>query len=202
MEINSNTDQIINGYTMGDGYLSSSGNLTVDHGAEQRKFVEWLFVHFKHLCTPNRQISTVTRTRKGKVHKSFRFNTRSILKEYRTKWYLDNKKILPIDIEQMFTPLFISVWFACNGTKVIGSRGAKFDVTAYSPEEREVLKQLFKKKYNIASFVNRQGESVTKKTQWALVINADAYDAFRDLVTRETDLIQSLFPYKLHPKTK
>ena len=202
MEINNNTIQIINGYIMGDGYVSSSGNLTVDHGAEQRKFVEWLLVHFKPLCTPDRQISTVTRTRKGKVHTSYRFNTRSVLKEYRTKWYLENKKRLPTDIEQMFTPLFISVWFACDGTKVIGSRGAKFDVTAYSPEERQVLKQLFKKKYNIESVINRQGESVSEKPQWALVINANEYDAFRDLVTRDTDLIQSLFPNKLHPKTK
>ena len=202
--------QIINGYIMGDGYLNTYGSLTVDHGPDQKKFVEWMLEQLKDLCTPEREIKP-TYAKKSETNektlKSYRFNTRNLLKDYRENWYkpvqTDKdktfKKCLPLNIDEMFTPLFITVWFACDGTKIVGSRGAKFEVTAFSPEEREKLKNLFKDKFQIETQIIPQGKSNTGTPQWAITINANEYDKFYALITKY-DLIQKLFPYKLHKK--
>lgn len=198
-------DHIINGYVMGDGYLKPEGNLTVDQGEKQLKFVEWLYEKLKAICTENCAIKSVIRERNGRITKSYRFNTKAVLKDYYSNWYRPVnsssviKKQLPTNIADMFSPLFITVWFACDGTKMLGSRGAKFEVTSLSAAEREVLKKLFQSKYDISVNIIRSGQSSTGNDQWALVINSGEYDKFRTLIT-QIDLIQNLFPYKLHKK--
>lgn len=194
--------QIINGYTMGDGFLSPDGSLTVDHGSDQEKFTYWMLEALRDLCTENRKVSVPTRVRNGITHKSYRFNTRNVLKEYRAIWYPEGKKRLPKTIETMFTPLFIAVWYACDGTRIQGSLGARFEVTAFTPEERKQLQELFSSRYNIKSVINRGGTSPAGKDLWSLCINAADYPKFHELVTRDTDLIETLFPQKLHSVKK
>jgi hypothetical protein len=198
----------INGYVMGDGYINPQGILTVDQGEKQKKFVEWLHQKLKPILTESCTIQEVIRERNGKKTRSYRFNTRSVLQDFYTNWYKTDpqnpsdpvkKKQLPTNISDLFTPLFIIVWFACDGTKTIGSKGAKFEVTALSADERHLLKELFNLKYSIKANIIRSGLSKTGTEQWALVINSPEYDKFRDLIT-QNDLIQTIFPYKLHPK--
>jgi hypothetical protein len=214
ISISIDLNHIINGYVMGDGYLKPQGTLTVDQGEKQLKFVEWLYEKLKVICVPllpssdgkeNGMIKPVIRERNGRITKSYRFNTKAVLKDYYSNWYRPVnsssviKKQLPTNIADMFSPLFITVWFACDGTKIIGSRGAKFEVTSLSAAEREVLKKLFQSKYDISVNIIRSGQSSTGKDQWDLVINSGEYDKFRNLIT-QIDLIQNLFPYKLHKK--
>jgi hypothetical protein len=209
--ISQDLNDIINGYVMGDGYLKTQGNLTVDQGEKQLKFVEWLHEKLKPICTENCAIKTVIRV-EGRKTKSYRFNTKAVLKDYYKTWYrpiegespsvlpmAKIKKRLPTNIADMFSPLFITVWFACDGTKILGSRGAKFEVTSLSAADRDILKTLFKSKYDISVNIIRSGKSRTGNDQWALAINSGEYDKFRDLIT-QIDLIQDLFPYKLHKK--
>jgi hypothetical protein len=218
ISISDDLKDIINGYVMGDGYLKPQGTLTVDQGEKQRNFVEWLFEKLKPICTEKAAIKEVPR----RGTKSYRFNTKAVLKDYYLNWYrpvcplrgqsqilLESddssvkekliKKQLPTNIADLFSPVFITVWFACDGTKIIGSRGAKFEVTAFSVEERKILKALFQSKYDISVNIIRSGQSRKGTDQMALVINSDEYDKFRSLIT-QIDLIQNLFPYKLHKK--
>lgn len=207
LSISQDLNDIINGYVMGDGYLKPQGNLTVDQGEKQLKFVEWLYEKLKPICTDNCVIKPVIRNRNGVITKSYRFNTEAVLKDYYTTWYrpvegedpVIIKKQLPTNIADMFSPVFITVWFACDGTKIIGSRGAKFEVTSLTAAEREVLKKLFKSKYDISVNIIRSGKSSAGNDQWALAIHSGEYDKFLNLIT-QIDLILNLFPYKLHKK--
>lgn len=200
-------DHIIHGYVMSDGYLKPNGTLQVHHSVKQTKFVEWLYVKLEVLRV-NEPISDVYNldSRTGIVYKSKRFYTKCLLKEYHKLWYtsyidengkLRYKKILPHNLDSVFSPIFISLWFAGDGTKI--SRGAKFEVTSWTVQERIRLKELFKDKYGLKVSINRAGFTKTGVQQWALVVNALEYDAFRDLIT-QIDLIEKLFPHKLHPK--
>lgn len=212
---------IINGYVMGDGYINKRGILTVDQGEKQKKFVEWLRQKLDPIVTENCTIQEVTRERgkpslngssdknknqKKTITKSYRFNTRSVLKDFFNNWYgpdpkdpSKNKKKLPTNIADLFTPLFIIVWFACDGTNVIGSRGAKFEVTSLSVDERILLKNIFLSKYNINTNIIKSGFSTSRTQQWVLSINSEDYDKFRALIT-QYDLIEKLFSYKLQFK--
>ena len=94
----------------------------------------------------------------------------------------------------------MTVWFAGDGTKIIGSKGAKFEVTAFTVQERLKLKNLFFTKFGIRAQIISSGLSKSGRRQWALKIPAHDYEKFRNIITK-MDLIPNLFPYKLHKKT-
>lgn len=198
---------IIHGYMISDGYIPrNSGCLYVQHSNKQEKFVLWLYNKMKLIRTSypiqtKIQIHSKTKKQTTKVC----FNTRNILQGFRYMWYKDeidektNKysKKLPNSIDGFFNETFISVWFAGNGTKIINSRGAKFEVTALSVQDRLKLKFLFLKKFNIKTQIISSGISSKGTSQWALKIPASEYSKFRKLIIKE-DLIPTLFAYKLH----
>ena len=161
-------NDIINGYVIGDGYVNERGILTVDNGVDQRGFVEWMHEKLKPICTPNNKIALVVRKadpeKNRKETRSYRFNTRSVLRNYHKAWYRPGQvgeakfvKELPKNFSDMFTPRFISVWYASDGTKTIGSKGAKLEVTALPMKDRETLQKLFESKYNITPSIIKSG---------------------------------------------
>jgi hypothetical protein len=142
---------------------------------------------------------------RGKAE-STRFNTRAVLAGFRAMWYkpfmtqegeLNYRKSLPKSLRCFFNPIFISLWFAGDGTKMLNQKGAKFEATSFTEDERLLLKNLFKEKFNINVKINRAGLSSKGVIQWSLSINAPEYAKFRELITK-IDLIPTLFPYKLH----
>ncbi len=208
VKISKELRDIIHGYIMSDGYVKNSGILTVDQSLQQEKFVEWLYEKLKDLRTDS-SIQKVSRinSRTQKKSYSLRFSTKSLLVGFHRMWYKPYinekgvtvfKKSLPKRIDGFFNSTFLALWFAGDGTK-IGSIGAKFKVTAFTSDERETLKKLFKQKFNIKVKINKAGISKAKNQQWTLNINASEYQRFRSLIT-EMDLIERYFPQKLHPK--
>lgn len=200
---------IIHGYIASDGYVRDDGTLIIDQSEEQEKFVQWLYKKLENLRT-NNPISTVPRIDKRNNKKTYskRFNTRALLKGFHKMWYQSSIDIngktcyvkrLPSAqrMKGFFSSTFITVWFAGDGTKIIDSPGAKYDVTNFTVDERLQLKKLFKEKFEIEVVINSQGVSKTGTPQWALCVNAPQYDKFRSEITK-IDLIPTIFPYKLH----
>lgn len=196
----------IHGYLMSDGYLRN-GILTVEQSVEQKAFVDWLYAKLEPLRT-SLPIRTVTRIhpKTKKESKSSRFNTRALLHGFHHMWYervIDKEglekyiKKLPKSMDCFFNETFISVWYAGDGTKVIGSLGVKFEVTDFTVGERLRLQQLFLTKFDIQVVIISSGVSKSGTPQWALKIPAIEYPKFRALITKN-DLIQTVFPYKLH----
>jgi hypothetical protein len=105
------------------------------------------------------------------------------------------KKQLPKSLDCFFNSTVLTLWFAGDGTKTVGSRGAKIEATAFTPDERLRLQKLFKKKFDISVVINKAGTSNSNTQQWTLNINASEYSKFRDLITK-MDLIPNLFPNK------
>lgn len=221
IKISKTLRDIIHGYIMSDGYVSKEGFLQVDQSDNQEKFTEWLYEKLVLLRT-NTPINTKTRydERTGKMTYSKSFQTRNLCQGFRSMWYKANtiddgkikyKKVLPKSLDCFFNATFVTLWFAGDGTKMKGQRGAKFEVTCFTPGERKRLQYLFKAKLNIDVQINkagislpapkgRRGESKSKTQQWSLSINSLEYDKFRFLITSEMDLIERLFAYKLHSK--
>jgi hypothetical protein len=200
---------IIHGYVMSDGYLSPQGILQVDQSLAQEKFVEWMYEKLKPICTeygPQEVRRPDSRVSKGYTS-SKRFNTRTLLEGFAYMWYKEvldikgtkRRKVLPKSIACFFSKTFITLWFAGDGTKETHYRGAKIEVTAFTPEERLLLQRLFKSKYNISTKINKAGESTADRQQWVLQIPAAEYDKFYNIIT-EIDLLPTLFPHKLHKK--
>lgn len=118
-------------------------------------------------------------------------STKKQVNLYMLKFYLE---ILRVSLAKLL--YFITVWYAGDGTRIIGSRGAKIEATCFTEEERQVIKELFKSKYDINVHVNKVGFSKTGTQQWTFNINSGDYPKFHDIIT-EIDLIPKVFPYKL-----
>nr|YP_009130512.1 putative LAGLIDADG homing endonuclease [Bryopsis plumosa]CEO91042.1 putative LAGLIDADG homing endonuclease [Bryopsis plumosa] len=199
---------ILHGYIMSDGFVKSSGGLTVEQTSKQRKFVEWLYFQLAILRTdtPIREVQRI-HPRTGKQSRSLRFQTRNLLRGFHAMWYCpkvhENKlrytKRLPKNLKCVFNATFVTVWFAGDGTRTVGHRGAKFEVTSCTPEERQILKTLFKQKLNIEVRILRAGKTRTGNPQWTLCVPAAEYEKFRKLIT-QMDLIPNIFPHKLCKK--
>lgn len=201
---------IIHGYLMSDGYMRN-GTLTIDQSEKQKRFVHWLYDNFELIRTSSPVKRVIRIHPKTKVKsQSLRFFTRSVLKGFHYMWYSENEttqcstnrrsvKKLPKSIDCFFNETFISVWFAGDGTKILGSVGAKFEVSCFTIEERLKLKSLFLTKFGIKTQIISSGFSKKGNPQWALKIPAKEYPKFRDVITK-IDLIPNVFPYKLHKK--
>lgn len=201
--------EIIHGYMMSDGYITTTNSLQVDNGLDQEKFVRWMYEKLKPLCTEKgpTEVSRFDK-RTNKTYRSIRFYTKSLLSGFNSMWYKVEtdangkevrRKCLPKSIACFFNSTFVTLWFAGDGMKDTNYRAAKIEVTAFTPEERLLLKDLFKRKLKITTKINKAGFSTTGKQLWVLQIPADEYDKFREKIT-EMDLLPTLFPQKLHKK--
>ena len=208
IQISRDVRDIIHGYMMSDGYIAkNTGSMSIQHGNKQKYFVQWLYTKLEPVRTNTPiRIKQRIHSKTKKTHIVHYFNTRSFLHGFRSMWYeteLDKngkyQKKLPNSIDCFFNETFISIWFAGDGTKTIGYRGAKFEVTAFTVADRLKLKKLFLCKFNIQTKIISSSTSKTGNPQWALVIPANEYPKFRSLITKN-DLIPTLFPYKLHKK--
>jgi len=208
LKISKSLRDILHGYVMSDGYIRD-GILTIDQSVKQKRFITWLYDKFQPIRTssPLKEVSRIHPKTKRKS-RSLRFFTRAVLNGFHHMWYkprVDKKgvrnyqKKLPKSIDCFFNETFISLWYAGDGTKIIGSVGAKFEVTSFTIEERLKLKALFLTKFNIKTEIISSGLSKKGNPQWALKIPANQYQKFRNLITKQ-DLIPTVFPYKLHKK--
>lgn len=200
----------IHGYIMSDGYITKRANLQVQQSLEQQGFVCWLFKKLKRQglchCEEPTLVENFNKKRQTTT-KSLRFYTKGVMCGFASMWYeevtlpngeTERRKKLPKSIKCFFSPRFVSVWFAGDGTSLPDCRAASFEVTSFTPDERELLKELFKSKYNISAELNKSGFSITGTQQWVLRIPAPEYDKFRAIITK-TALIPKIFPHKLHP---
>lgn len=216
VKISKELRDIIHGYIMSDGYVKPEGNLQVENCVDQKSFVEWMYKKLELLRT-NNPIGLVKRydkrTKKG-ITMSKRFFTRNLLKGFHKMWYSENtepetkkkggtkyRKHLPKSLDCFFSPTLISVWFAGDGTKTPDHRGAKLEVTSFTPEERIRLQNLFQTKFKLNVGIIRSGFSKSGTPQFAIVVYSEEYDTFRELIT-QSDLITTCFPNKLHKKAK
>lgn len=207
IKISKELRDIIHGYIMSDGYLSASGGLQIKQSRKQRKFVEWLYEKLELIRTDTPILDEmVVDKRSNKKSYNSRFNTRNLLEGFRFMWYkpyktekgvLKYKKSLPKSLDCFFNYICLTLWFAGDGTKILGSQGAKIEVTAFTADERLRLQELFLKKFNLSVQINRAGQSKKDTQQWTLNINASEYQKFRNLITK-IDLIPNFFPHKLH----
>jgi LAGLIDADG DNA endonuclease family len=208
IQISKELRDIIHGYVMSDGYIRN-GILTVDRAFKQKLFVEWLYLKLQPIRT-QKAIQECSRLHPQTQTKSrsLRFWTQALLHGFHNMWYeayvnssgvTQFRKKLPKSLPCFFNSTFITLWYAGDGTKTLGSVGAKFEVTALTVEERLLLKNLFLKKFDISVQILTAGVSKKRKVQWILKISAQDYSKFRSLITK-IDLIPKIFPYKLHKK--
>lgn len=110
--------EILVGGLLGDAYITKLGKIQIEQCSKQLDYINWKYQELKSISYPNppKEIIRHEKRDNNRVTKSFRFWTRQYFRGWRDKFYIDNKKIFPIDLVPWVSPLSIAVWFMDDGS--------------------------------------------------------------------------------------
>ncbi len=182
--------QVLVGYLLGDGHIETWKNsqvarLRVEQSLKQRVFVDWLFEIFKDF------IRTGPTVKKTKVYFSTLTSKQFFL--YKQLFYLNGKKIIPNDIENLLTPISLAVWFMGDGSVKSKECNGRI-INTHGFNENEIIKlcQILTRKFSLQTGIRRQKDGLQ------IYISAKSAGVLTKLLTPH---LLPYFYYKL-PKFK
>ena len=193
---------ILIGYLLSDGCLyplpnSPKASLKVEHSLKQKEFVSWLFGVFGFFTkTPPKEKHYICSNVKGVFPKdSIYFNTLSFNFFYifYKMFYRNKKKIVPLNIENLLTPLSLTVWFMGDGSvKSKECNGRILNTQGFTETEVKKLSQILNRKFSLKTSIRRQKDGIQ------IYISAKSAGVLTKLISPH---LLPYFMYKL-PKLK
>lgn len=146
------------GTILGDGYLEPHGRgvrLQVIHAERFKAYVEW-----KRQELADLQPSPLHyQTNRGYPYWRFVTQCHTILTELRACFYEGNRKVIPINITELFTsPKALAVWFMDDGTCDKRQGSIKFETQCFSEAELERLCTALEKNFGLRTCIHRSSK--------------------------------------------
>lgn len=140
---------LIEGTLLGDGAMRCKTNalLEINHGADQRAYVDWKYQQLAHL------VGTPPKPRKGNGSRiAYRFTTLSLpeLTPFYRAFYREGRKVVP---ELRLNSLSLAVWFMDDGCK--SHRALYINTQQFDREEQERLLTMLRDQLGIEGTLNR-----------------------------------------------
>jgi|SRR3989344_4474871 len=164
MHITSRQDAIIIGTLLGDGCLEKNGRWTrlrLEHSHKQKSYLEWKYRELQSLVTGSVMPVHAYHKKNKSFYDSFRTYTRSdsALDLYRSKFYLNRKKIIPADLAVVLThPLSLAIWFMDDGYKRSDCNALRFGTDSFTKDEQYILQSVLKNNFGIEVTVHKKGK--------------------------------------------
>nr|UKQ56119.1 LAGLIDADG homing endonuclease [Taiwanofungus camphoratus]WRO45232.1 LAGLIDADG homing endonuclease [Taiwanofungus sp. YW-2023a] len=153
---------ILMGSLLGDAYAERHGNGTRICFQQEHLNSQYLYWFHSYLsifgyCSETTPKITTRLGKGGKLRYVSRFQTYTFasFNWIHTAFYLKNKKIVPYNIEEYFSPLAFSVLIMDEGGKFSG--GLKIATNNFTYYEVEILSQILRKKYNLKTSIIKTG---------------------------------------------
>lgn len=184
--------EIVIGTLLGDACLEKNGEnirLRVDHYSKHRKYIFWLAQELVPFSLKPRAINQRDR-RNGKVYSRWHFSTRSlpILNEFQKLFYAGKRKIVPVNLLELITPLSLAIWYMDDGFRRKDSKGFYLCTSSYTQEEHKVLQEVLYKRFMLLTKIHHQRQYMRT------FIPSASSDAFNSLIK---PYILPVFQYKL-----
>ncbi len=111
--VTNHQEEILIGSLLGDAYITKRGQIQFEQSSNQKEYLFWKHQELGSISYKN--VSKVERFDKrfSQTYTSYRFWTRQYFSSWREKFYFDNKKIIPKDIQ--LTPLVLAIWYMDDG---------------------------------------------------------------------------------------
>lgn len=182
-----NTDviSVIIGLLLGDGYASNrSGEgvrISIKQSSVHKEYLFFLYHFFlvRGYCS-NLEPRKYSRTIKGidKVYSGYEFNTytfRSFVWIY-DLFYNKGKKVVPLNLEQYFTPLTLAILISDDGGYT--NAGVRIATNSFSLIEVKYLATILNNKFNLDTTIQKIG----LKDKYSLYIKKNSMDKLRSLI--------------------
>ncbi len=140
---------LVLGSLLGDGYLmpTTSGYcFRVNHGLQQQEYVDWKF----------NLLSDFVRTPPQKSGRCYYFRTitHSDFVQFRSFFYVDNRKIVPVEfLYKEFTELSLAVWIMDDGAA--DGKQLRINTQSFTFSENEALISFLRAKFGIEARLNQ-----------------------------------------------
>ena len=168
--LNSLQRELIVGSLLGDAYLmptTSGFCFRVNHGMQQRDYVDWKFRMLAELVrTPPRE--------SGKCY-YFRTVTHPEFSQFREHFYSADRKIVPLALlDEQLSEFSLAVWLMDDGA--VDRKQVRLNTQSFSFTENEALASLLRAKFGIEARLNRD------KDRYRLRVNDASVQRLKDLV--------------------
>jgi hypothetical protein len=190
------TTEIIIGLCLGDLYISkrtlcSNPSLRFRQGIVHEDYILHLYELFKEFCSvaPKTQILKPDK-RTGKVYSSIYFMTYALpcFKELHELFYVEGKKVVPLNIKELLTPLSLAYWLCDDGAFDKVNRAVRLCTHSFSLEEVNLLINVLETKWNLKCNINKGSG------QFVIRISAKSLPALQSLLK---DVMPSTMKYKI-----
>ena len=180
---------VIVGSLLGDGYLYPKGTLQIEHCLQHEEYTYWKYEKLRMIAGKEPTVVERYDARTGKTYRSSRFYTKAVLKDFRTAFYPESKKVIPNNLGDWLDPLALAVWFMDDGSRGARTpRGLVFNTSCFSQQEQIALQSLLQEKFGVTVSVHNVGKG------YQLYVKASSYDRFHGIVFPH---LAALMRYKL-----
>ena len=108
--------EILAGSLLGDAYISKRGAIQIEQGESQKRYLLWKYRELKSITSG--KVSQVFRKKKtGLMTSSYRFFSKQYFRPWRKVMYRSGRKIIPVSVLDLITPLSLAVWYMDDGCK-------------------------------------------------------------------------------------
>ena len=149
--------EILVGCLLGDGYIHPRGQIQIAQSSKCSSYVMWKYRELKSLSYGLPTKVKRFDQRYGKVYSQSRFWLRQYFRPWRELFYPQGKKVFPEAFEGVTTPLSLAVWFMDDGNYSEG-RNVKIATDGFDLGNREKLRSLLLRKFNIKSTLHKSGK--------------------------------------------
>lgn len=180
--INSELNQTIIGLCLGDLCITKPGKnprLQFAQGSINQVYLLHLYDLFKDYCgTAPKFFDSKPDKRTGLIYSSVRYKTLSLpcFSYYYDLFYIDGIKRIPLNINELLTPLGLAYWAMDDGCK--HNSGFHLCTDSYTLSEIELLIKVLKQNFDLNCTYNKIGED-----KYRIYIRTNSMNKFRSLVT-------------------
>lgn len=171
--------EIVVGLLLGDGHLETRSNgktyrLKVEHSIKQKDYVLWLYQELQSMI-PGKIYETKRDTRH---FIGFRTCSSSLFQFYGHQFYPNGKKVIPIEINTILTPLALAIWFMDDGSRKSNKHKTyNIHTLGYSKEDLARVIVVIKNLFDIEATLHSQ-----KSIYWRIYIPSVSAKKFKDVI--------------------
>lgn len=165
--------EILAGSLLGDAYISKRGAIQIEQGKNQKEYLLWKHRELKSIVSG--KVSQVFRKKKnGTRNSSYRFFSKQYFRPWRKSMYRSGRKITPLFVLELITPLSLAVWYMDDGCKK-NNYSVIISTDSFSAKSLKKLRTMLQEKW----FINTRTAIKTTAGKKYKRLTIGSYDLVR-----------------------
>lgn len=194
VELSQQQRDILVGTLLGDGCLAMHGNharLHIKHKVAQVDLVELKYEAFREFISMPMHHFDQQLLGNDFPCVQFATKTHPVFSYWRSRFYVDRRKVVPPNIATLLTPLALAVWFMDDGAADYA--GVTFQTHNYQLGEVELLTAVLRSEFDLAVSIQQN------KGKHIIYVKAESIPRLQKMIG--CHVLESL-QYKLQPRRK